>query len=904
MKVSMYFHYTSRSLLRGGQRTILAVFCVAVGVMAIVSLQLVGFMLQNSLTANVRDTNGGDIAVTAQSVPLSASDLFFFNRLQSDGTISNYTAISEASGGLSAVTPSFQSFSVEAVDPAHYPLVSPPMFVTPSNGKVSDLLINNQVIVTQNFLDRYAKKSGESFDVYIKTRTGAGRTLHVTIAGVIANSGGFSQSGNLLLMSSQDYQAAAPDSPAAYSLVDVTTADAAHTDSAVKAINRQFPLASTQTVADVLKTQQSSVDNITKFLEVSGLLALLIGGVGIVNTMQVLLSRRRTEIAMLKTAGYRRLDLYVLFGLEASLLGLMGGVVGAAAATGVSYIVRLLMENLGVNVLFLINPWTIAGGIAIGFGSALIFGLMPIVQAANIRPLNVIRETSEHRGMSSIALTLALLVIFSVLFCALAIVILNNDVVLGIEAVYGAFAFLLLLGLFFSLVVLVISKLPVPEHFNLRYLALVLGGVAASILLYLVLPVFGIILLATVLLGAVIALSSPTWKVSMKMALRNIGRRRARTTTTAVALFVGIFTIGLVLTLGLDLQAGISQAFTQNQYNVVAVTSGADSSALGAQLGTIPGLSKSRQDVFAQTIPLAVNGEPLQQVLPAGQHRQEALSFLSSMEGYDLASTLPSLQLTQGRNLAASDASSNNVVIIDQLTSSGSLQMNLKPGDTITFASTDGRMQKTVTVAGVYTGAVSVDHVGFVLAPAEIVHALSPAKTGAATVTYMKIDTAQVNHALDVIGRLAPNATVQNLADVGASFAQQLNSVLDMLVAIASLSMIAGVIIIANSVALAMLERRREIGILKAVGYTSGTVLREVLIENGIVGATGAFIAMLLAAGGVILLGRLLFNLTLSTAPWIVVCLVVGSALLAMATAALVAWGSVRVRPLEVLRYE
>ena len=43
MKTSMYFNYTTRSLLRGGQRTILAVFCVAVGVMAIVALQLVGF---------------------------------------------------------------------------------------------------------------------------------------------------------------------------------------------------------------------------------------------------------------------------------------------------------------------------------------------------------------------------------------------------------------------------------------------------------------------------------------------------------------------------------------------------------------------------------------------------------------------------------------------------------------------------------------------------------------------------------------------------------------------------------------------------------------------------------------------------------------------------------------------
>ncbi len=388
------------------------------------------------------------------------------------------------------------------------------------------------------------------------------------------------------------------------------------------------------------------------------------------------------------------------------------------------------------------------------------------------------------------------------------------------------------------------------------------------------------------------------------MALRNIGRRRTRTTTTAVALFVGIFTIGLVLALGQDLQAQISKASTQDQYNVLAVTSGTDSSNLRAQLNTIPGLSKSRQDAFAQTMPLAVNGTPLQQVLPNNQHRQEALGFLNSMEGYDLAATLPSSKIAQGRNLDANDAGSNNVVIIDQLTSTGSVQMNLKPGDTITFGSVDRRTQKTVTVVGVYIGAVSTDHVGLVLAPIEVVNALSPAKTGAATVTYMQIDTAQVNHALDVIGQLAPDATVQNIADIMASFAQQLNSFLDILVAIASLSMIAGVIIIANSVALAMLERRRELGILKAVGYTSGTVLKEVLVENGIVGAVSAFIAMLLAAGGVILLGQLLFNLSLSISPWIVFSLIGGSALLAMLVAVLVAWGAVRVRPLEVLRYE
>ena len=137
MKASMYFNYTSRSLLRGGQRTVLAVFCVAVGVMAIVALQLVGFMLQNSLTSNVRDTNGGDIAVTAQSAPFTAHDLSFFAHLKSDGTITNYTATTSANGLLSAAASSFKSFSVTAVDPHTYPLVTPPTFVTPSNGSVA-----------------------------------------------------------------------------------------------------------------------------------------------------------------------------------------------------------------------------------------------------------------------------------------------------------------------------------------------------------------------------------------------------------------------------------------------------------------------------------------------------------------------------------------------------------------------------------------------------------------------------------------------------------------------------------------------------------------------------------------------------------------------------------------------
>ena len=96
---------------------------------------------------------------------------------------------------------------------------------------------------------------------------------------------------------------------------------------------------------------------------------------------------------MLKTVGYRKFDLYLLFGLEAGLLGIVGGIIGAAIATGLSYLVlQIMVRVIQLSVPFFLDPWILGGGVLIGLFTALIFGLLPIVQAANIRPLNVIRE--------------------------------------------------------------------------------------------------------------------------------------------------------------------------------------------------------------------------------------------------------------------------------------------------------------------------------------------------------------------------------------------------------------------------------------------------------------------------------------------------------------------------------
>ena len=179
--------------------------------------------------------------------------------------------------------------------------------------------------------------------------------------------------------------------------------------------------------------------------------------------------------------------------------GLIGTIAGIGASAGISN----LLQNAGSNVSFELNLGIILGGIGTGCVTALIFGVLPIVKAANIRPLQVLRQV-ETGSWSGRILTMGLLGLFSILFCGLATVILNNDLVMGIVVTYTTFAFLLLISAFFSLIVFAISKLPVPERLNLISFGLVMPGLAFSWLVYQIVPVFGIFLLAVSVLGLVV----------------------------------------------------------------------------------------------------------------------------------------------------------------------------------------------------------------------------------------------------------------------------------------------------------------------------------------------------------------------------------------------------------------
>jgi putative ABC transport system permease protein len=225
MKTTLYLRYTTRSSVRGGQRTLLAIFCVAVGVMAIVSLELVGQMINLVLSTNARDTNGGDVQVVAQYPPLKEADLAFFDKLKQQGTIAQYTPTIDT-GGQALIGTSRKTFAVSVVDPTTFPVIPALALTTPAHTDVTTLLKGNQVLVDQGFLDQTHWRLGERFVLHL---TGGGglfglfgtgqqsTTVQVEIAGIVANSGLYAQTTDFLLLSLDTYRATIPNGAVSYS---------------------------------------------------------------------------------------------------------------------------------------------------------------------------------------------------------------------------------------------------------------------------------------------------------------------------------------------------------------------------------------------------------------------------------------------------------------------------------------------------------------------------------------------------------------------------------------------------------------------------------------------------------------------------------------------------------------
>jgi putative ABC transport system permease protein len=145
---------------------------------------------------------------------------------------------------------------------------------------------------------------------------------------------------------------------------------------AEKALKRALPGTQVIGTADDAERAGANGQLVRNVVRIMAALALIVGGLGVTNTMAMAVLERRREIALLGAIGWKRLRLVVLVLTEGVLvsmggaaLGLLLGVLGA----------RALNDALGVSAVVTpdVTPWTLGKGLLIGFAIGVVGGLYP-----------------------------------------------------------------------------------------------------------------------------------------------------------------------------------------------------------------------------------------------------------------------------------------------------------------------------------------------------------------------------------------------------------------------------------------------------------------------------------------------------------------------------------------------
>jgi putative ABC transport system permease protein len=123
-------------------------------------------------------------------------------------------------------------------------------------------------------------------------------------------------------------------------------------------------------------------------------ISLLVGGIGIMNTMYTSVLERTSDIGVMKAIGARNSDILKMFLIESGLIGLVGGIIGVLLGLGIAKLAEIVGgAALGTPYLKAAMPaWLIIGALLFAFVLGSISGLLPARQASRMSPVDALRE--------------------------------------------------------------------------------------------------------------------------------------------------------------------------------------------------------------------------------------------------------------------------------------------------------------------------------------------------------------------------------------------------------------------------------------------------------------------------------------------------------------------------------
>ena len=142
---------------------------------------------------------------------------------------------------------------------------------------------------------------------------------------------------------------------------------------------------------DAVKILSTITNALSLFLTAMAAIALLVGGIGILNIMMVTVGERTREIGLRKAVGATNGAIRNQFLFEASLLTSLGGVIGIIVGALISYLVSVLLKHLGYDWAFVISPLSVLLAVGVSILTGVIFGLYPAFKAAKLDPIEALR---------------------------------------------------------------------------------------------------------------------------------------------------------------------------------------------------------------------------------------------------------------------------------------------------------------------------------------------------------------------------------------------------------------------------------------------------------------------------------------------------------------------------------
>jgi putative ABC transport system permease protein len=530
------------------------------------------------------------------------------------------------------------------------------------------------------------------------------------------------------------------------------------------------------------------------FLGVFAAVALIVGAFVIFNTFSITVAQRVREYGLLRTLGASRRQVLASVFVEAALIGLLGAVAGVLGGLLFAKGIESLFNALGIGLpttALVVATRTVIVSLVIGIAVTLIAVLNPALRATRVPPIAAMQELelTASRRRSIVTLAIAWLLMLGGLVLVLA-------------------------GLFANIE-------------DTGQSALMLGGGAALVL-------FGVSLysprVVRPLAGAIGAPLERLRGLTGRLARENSQRNPSRTAATAAALMIGLALVSFVTVFAAGLKASIADAIDNSFQGELEIqnTNGYDPipKAVAATVGQVPGVQTVSTLETTQVKIDGVGGKPRATGLdPATASQVLDIDFQGDTSEQTLRDLTPSETIVD-----ESFADSNDLEV------GGTIQALGQTGNRPTFR-----------IVGEFKD--SADLLGSLIVPQEAMardFAVTQDTYGFVKLT-PGADAAAVQDRIDtLLTQQFPTAEVLNQQELKQSQEDQINPLLGLVYALLSLAIIVSLFGIANTLALSIYERTRELGMLRAVGMSRRQVRRVIRYESVITALIGAVLGMVL----------------------------------------------------------